>query len=90
MLYEVITETDAEIWDADCEKVFQRTREVLSSLCDAEKQLVNVRIPDPLGLWIELLKEKIYVRRQDAPGISVYPYRVCRRSASSRQSCFRG
>ncbi len=69
-------ETDAEIWDADCEKVFQRTREVLSSLCDAEKQLVNVRIPDPLGLWIELLKEKIYVRRQDAPGISVYPYRV--------------
>ena len=69
-------DTDVETWDAECEKVFQRSREVLSGLKDAEASLVDTENPDPLGLWIEVLKEKIYVQRQKAPGIAVYPYRV--------------
>jgi CRISPR/Cas system-associated exonuclease Cas4 (RecB family) len=27
-------------------------------------------------LWIEILQEKIYVKRRDEPGINLYPYRV--------------
>ncbi len=69
-------ETDEELWDPETLKVFQRTREVLSSLQDAENALEGISIRDPLGLWIEVLKEKIYVSQADAEAIPLYRYRV--------------
>jgi len=68
--------TETEHWNAECEQVFQRTREVLSSLRETVKRLENVLVSDPLGLWIELLNEKIYVQQQAEEGIAVFPYRV--------------
>ena len=69
-------QTGPELWEAASEQVFQRTREVLSSLRDIEQRIENLTAADPLSLWIELLNEKIYVRQQEEPGIPVYPYRV--------------
>ncbi len=69
-------ETDAGLWDPECEKVFQRSREVLASLKETAGELKNISIKDPLSLWIDSLKDKIYVQQQPGPGIDVYPYRV--------------
>ncbi len=69
-------ETDSDIWNVDCEQVFQRSREVLAVLRETSEQLDSLSIDDPLGLWIDILREKIYVRQQPGPGIAVYPYRV--------------
>jgi len=69
-------DTDAESWDSRCEQVFQRTREVLSSLRDIEAGLAGTAVSDPLGIWIEVLQEKIYVEQGSGPGIALYPYRV--------------
>lgn len=69
-------ETDAALWDPESEQVFQRTREVLSALKTTEQTLEGVKADDPLSLWIQLLKEKIYVRQNAEAGVSVYPYRV--------------
>ena len=69
-------ETDVDMWEEGCEQVFQRTREVLASLRETEARLKDLTVEDPLGLWIETLKEKIYVPQQKGPGVAVYPYRV--------------
>ena len=69
-------ETGTEEWDSECEQVFQRTREVLSSLRDTDEQLENITVSDPMGFWIDSLKGKIYVRQHAEAGIAVYPYRV--------------
>ena len=69
-------DTESGNWDAECEMVFQRTREVLSSLREVEDSIESIQITDPLGLWIEVLNEKIYVRQQPEAGIAVFPYRV--------------
>ncbi|MDC7124492.1 MAG: PD-(D/E)XK nuclease family protein [Spirochaetales bacterium] len=68
--------TDSSLWDSECERVFQRTREVLSSLCEAEKSISGIEIKNPLALWIKLLGEKIYVKQAEKGGIDLYPYRV--------------
>ena len=68
--------TGAEDWDPECEKVFQRTREVLSSLREVENRMEGIVIPDALGLWIEILNEKIYVQQLTETGIALFPYRV--------------
>lgn len=69
-------DTDSENWDSGCEMVFQRTREVLSSLKIIESGLTDILVADPLGLWIEILQEKIYVQQSPGPGVTIYPYRV--------------
>ncbi|MBI9107721.1 MAG: PD-(D/E)XK nuclease family protein [Spirochaetales bacterium] len=69
-------DTEAESWDSACEQVFQRTREVLGSLREIEAGLIDTAVSDPLGLWIEVLKEKVYVQQSSVPGVALYPYRV--------------
>ena len=69
-------ETDAGVWGGECEQVFQRTREVLSGLRETVESLEGFTVDDPLGLWIDLLSEKIYVPQQKETGIPVYSYRV--------------
>jgi RecB family exonuclease len=69
-------DTGPDNWDSGCEQVFQRTREALSSLRDIETGLTDTEVADPLGIWIEILQEKIYVEQQSGPGVTLYPYRV--------------
>ena len=69
-------DTESENWEPDLENVFQRTREVLAELRKSEEELKGVKPDDPLSFWIEMLKEKIYVKQQAESGIPVYPYRV--------------
>lgn len=69
-------DTNLENWDAECEQVFQRSREVLSSLCELEKNIKEITIKSPLNIWIKLLNEKIYVQKQEQGGVDLYKYRV--------------
>ncbi|MDC7226469.1 MAG: PD-(D/E)XK nuclease family protein [Spirochaetales bacterium] len=69
-------DTEVENWNSDCEQIFQRSREVLASLRETETQLEKIAVQDPLGIWIDILGEKIYVQQQSAEALTLFPYRV--------------
>lgn len=72
-LFRAVLDTNA--WDRPNLLAFQRCMELLAS-CIEQSRSGTYRLDSPFSLWLSLLGNQIYVAREDAVGVPVYPYRV--------------
>lgn len=66
---------DTGKWGEEIEPVFQRCMTTLAEWVETETRS-RLSADDPFSLFRASLAESIYVRKRDAAGIAVYPYRV--------------
>ena len=75
-LYEFFgTFLDTGAWSRTQLRVFQSCLDVLSDLIDTS-QRVGLVPRRPFDLWLQALRSRVYVPREAAAGIALYPYRV--------------
>ncbi len=67
---------EPESWDRTESMVFQYALDIVDEIAHTVRTLP--RVPDyaPFRLFLRILKEKVYVKRSEHPGIPVYDYRV--------------
>lgn len=66
---------DLSAWRPEPLRAFQFALGQLAELAAAEKDFGGP-VDDPFGVLAEVLGDRIYVPRAEAPGVDVYPYRV--------------
>ncbi|NBB91447.1 MAG: hypothetical protein GVY23_09645 [Spirochaetes bacterium] len=75
-LYEFFgTFLDTGAWSRTQLRVFQSCLDVLSDLIDVSER-VGVVPRRPFDVWLRALRSRVYVPRDAAAGIALYPYRV--------------
>ncbi|NBF40576.1 MAG: hypothetical protein GVY14_09180 [Spirochaetes bacterium] len=75
-LYEFFgTFLDTGAWSRTQLRVFQSCLDVLSDLIDTSER-VGLVPRRPFDLWLQALRSRVYVPREAAAGIALYPYRV--------------
>ena len=75
-LYEFFgTFLDTGAWSRTQLRVFQSCLDVLSDLIEASER-VGLVPRRPFDLWLQALRSRVYVPRDAAAGIALYPYRV--------------
>ncbi|MFP4373556.1 MAG: PD-(D/E)XK nuclease family protein [Spirochaetaceae bacterium] len=66
---------DTAAWSPTQLPVFQSCLEELADLIDASERFgLNPR--RPFDAWLRALRSRVYVPRDPAPGVAIYPYRV--------------
>lgn len=67
---------DNDRWQGDGLRVLQRCFNVLDDLDDASARITGITSPPPFTMFINALKDELYVPVIRNEGVPVYPYRV--------------
>ncbi len=67
---------DTSLWESDTLREFQFCLDTLNDLEDASERAGSLNYGSSCDIWLSAIADRIYVKRSDSPGISVFPYRV--------------
>lgn len=67
---------DQSLFTDDSNGIIGRCISELISLIEIEKSFPNLHIPNYFAFFVQVLNDKIYLKKQDASGVSIYPYKV--------------
>jgi len=67
---------DTNIWPLETLKEFQFCLDTLNDLEDAAIKAGNLKYGSSCNIWLAAVEDRIYVKRSDTVGVSVFPYRV--------------
>ena len=72
----ISTFLDTNLWPSDTLKEFQFSLDTLNDLEEASIKAGNLNYGSSCDLWLSAIEGRIYVKRSDNVGISIFPYRV--------------
>jgi len=74
MFISLFLETD--LWEAGTLREFQFCLDTLNNLEDASVKAGNLEYGSACDIWLSAIDDRIYVKRSEITGVSVFPYRV--------------
>ncbi len=67
---------DTDYWKAETLREFQFCLDTLNDLEDASLKAGDLEYGSACDIWLSAIEDRIYVKRSEITGISVFPYRV--------------
>lgn len=67
---------ETSLWDADTLREFQFCLDTLNDLEDASVKAGDLEYGSSCDIWLSAIDDRIYVKRSETTGISIFPYRV--------------